>query len=112
MTTTINKNKDGEKLLKQYRKLAKKAQESYDKGTFSGHPDEQLDLIWAYEDMVIHIERAKERGWTVDESRVDSIKEGLEAWLNAERTNRNAERYDEILDNQKTALARAEAGLI
>ena len=107
------KNREGETLLQESRTRAKRARQDYKDGNFSGHPEDQLDMIANLELYAEDVAAAKARGWTADEKTIAAAVEEIEWWSGLDDSFRLTEkRRAEGLKVRQEHLRQAEAGLV
>jgi hypothetical protein len=107
-----NKARESKRLIQHFSDLAMSARKDYREGNFSGHPDEQLELIDGYLDMVRLLNIAQKRNWKVDDNKTIATRESLEWWKTHTIYNVGTDRYNEGVINHQNMVKWAEAGLI
>ena len=100
------------KLVTEYSKLAKETRADYDNSKFSGHPDEQLELVDLYRDMVKEFKAAEERQFAVNTMTISKAKEALAWWEANSAFDRDASQYLEGVANRSKRIEWAKAGLV
>jgi len=103
---------EGIKLLKDYQKKLAKAEADYKAGSFSGHPDEQLELIDDYRSWVDSIEAARARGWSVDSAAVEKAYTSFEWFLENTPLKEGTVPYQVATSSYLETISWAESGLI
>jgi hypothetical protein len=100
------------KLINEYSKLAKETRADYDNFKLSGHPDEQLELIDYYRDMVNEFKSAEEREFIVNAMTVSKAKASLVWWEENAAYDKNDSRYIEGVANRSRRIEWAQSGLV
>lgn len=99
-------------LLARYTALAVKARSDYANSTHSGHPDEQLELIDYYRDMVRKLKAASANEFRVNEGTVADAEERLEWWAANTVIPTSDPRHAEGIANRTEFISWAKAGVV
>lgn len=104
----------GEGLLKHLRAVTKRAVLDYRRGTYSGHPEEQLEFIEVAQNLARKAADAKKRSWTVSEKSVREAENNLDSWLAVARgvKDMDPKLREKVLSNLEEHVGWARRGLI
>ncbi len=104
---------EGELLLLTFEEELANAVNDYSGSTFSGHPEDQLELIEVRKEWVKRAQAAKLRGWSVSEQSLKDAQEAIAEWESILPIYRgSSEARDRLTKLYISRLEWAEKGLI